>query len=72
MGTDHCPFNSTQKALGKHDFRKIPNGVNGKYLTIFSIRPALGTAMHRSGISAFASHSSKLLRVLVEGWLILT
>eukprot|EP00262_Sarcandra_glabra_P006587 TRINITY_DN1892_c0_g1_i10.p1 TRINITY_DN1892_c0_g1~~TRINITY_DN1892_c0_g1_i10.p1 ORF type:complete len:487 (-),score=81.64 TRINITY_DN1892_c0_g1_i10:134-1594(-) len=29
VGTDHCGFNSTQKALGVDDFRKIPNGVNG-------------------------------------------
>ncbi|XP_021278511.1 dihydropyrimidinase isoform X1 [Herrania umbratica] len=29
VGTDHCVFNSTQKALGIDDFRKIPNGVNG-------------------------------------------
>ncbi|KAK7316750.1 hypothetical protein RJT34_00441 [Clitoria ternatea] len=29
VGTDHCAFNSTQKALGIDDFRKIPNGVNG-------------------------------------------
>ncbi|XP_059315351.1 dihydropyrimidinase isoform X2 [Lycium ferocissimum] len=29
VGTDHCTFNSTQKALGIGDFRKIPNGVNG-------------------------------------------
>lgn len=29
VGTDHCVFNSTQKATGKGDFRKIPNGVNG-------------------------------------------
>ncbi|XP_024364641.1 dihydropyrimidinase isoform X2 [Physcomitrium patens] len=29
VATDHAPFNSTQKALGKHDFRVIPNGVNG-------------------------------------------
>ncbi|GAB2246159.1 hypothetical protein Droror1_Dr00001652 [Drosera rotundifolia] len=29
VGTDHCSFNSTQKAFGIDDFRKIPNGVNG-------------------------------------------
>ena len=29
VGTDHCTFNSTQKAMGYDDFRKIPNGVNG-------------------------------------------
>lgn len=29
IGTDHAVFNSTQKAAGVGDFRKIPNGVNG-------------------------------------------
>ena len=29
-GTDNCTFSADQKALGKDDFRKIPNGVNGK------------------------------------------
>jgi dihydropyrimidinase len=29
VGTDHAAFNSTQKAMGKDDFRRIPNGVNG-------------------------------------------
>ncbi len=29
VGTDHCPFMLSQKALGEDDFRKIPNGVGG-------------------------------------------
>ncbi|XP_076450647.1 dihydropyrimidinase-like [Babylonia areolata] len=28
-GTDNCTFKGEQKALGKDDFRQIPNGVNG-------------------------------------------
>jgi dihydropyrimidinase len=29
LGSDHCTFGSSQKAIGRNDFRKIPNGVNG-------------------------------------------
>ncbi len=29
IGTDHCPFISQQKRIGKEDFRKIPNGAGG-------------------------------------------
>ncbi len=29
IGTDHCPFDFEQKAAGKNDFRKIPNGAGG-------------------------------------------
>ena len=29
VGTDNCTFCTEQKQMGKDDFRKIPNGVNG-------------------------------------------
>ena len=29
VGTDNCTFMANQKALGKDDFRMIPNGCNG-------------------------------------------
>jgi dihydropyrimidinase len=29
VGTDHCPFNFSQKEAGRNDFRKIPNGAGG-------------------------------------------
>ena len=29
VGTDHCPFDTSQKLLGDGDFTKIPNGIPG-------------------------------------------
>jgi len=29
VATDHCPFTSEQKALGRRDFTRIPNGLHG-------------------------------------------
>jgi hypothetical protein len=37
VGTDHCSWNSTQKARGIDDFRKIPNGVNGNHSMVLYI-----------------------------------
>ena len=34
-GTDNCTFNANQKALGKDDFTKIPNGVNGRQYLMY-------------------------------------
>lgn len=28
-GSDNCTYNKNQKALGRNDFSKIPNGING-------------------------------------------
>src|SRR3984957_2730125 len=29
VGTDHCPFDTSQKLLGQNDFTQIPNGIPG-------------------------------------------
>ena len=46
-GTDNCTFSANQKALGKNDFRKIPNGVNGKNENIVT---ALENELHATAI----------------------
>lgn len=37
VGTDHCAYNSSQKALGIDDFRKIPNGINGNHNKVLDV-----------------------------------
>ena len=29
VGTDHCPFDTSQKLMGKDAFTQIPNGIPG-------------------------------------------
>ena len=45
-GTDNCTFNANQKALGAQDFRKIPNGVNGKHHALLAASHTLWAASH--------------------------
>jgi dihydropyrimidinase len=59
VGSDHCPFPSSQKDWGKDDFTKIPNGVPGTEAII----PILYSEGVRKGrISIF-----DLVRVTSEG-----
>jgi len=37
VGTDHCAWNSTQKARGVGDFRQILNGVNGNHSMVLDM-----------------------------------
>jgi dihydropyrimidinase len=59
VGSDHCPFPSVQKDLGKDDFTKIPNGVPGTEVII----PILySEGVRRGRISMF-----DMVRVTSEG-----
>jgi dihydropyrimidinase len=49
VGSDHCPFTSEQKNLGRRDFTKIPNGVSGTEI-ILPILYSEGVAKKRISI----------------------
>ncbi|KAF6137212.1 hypothetical protein GIB67_030976 [Kingdonia uniflora] len=65
VGTDHCTFNSTQKALGIGDFKIIPNGVNGSDVNIIILNPnasfkILSSSHHsRSDINVYEGRKGK-------------
>ncbi len=50
MATDHASFNSTQKAVGRDDFRLIPNGVHGLEERMYIV----WEEMVNSGLCVFA------------------
>ena len=61
VGTDHCAFNSTQKAAGRHDFRMIPNGVNGieeRMIVVWDALVRTAAARATSVLLALSSSSS--------------
>jgi dihydropyrimidinase len=57
VGSDHCPFTSEQKNLGREDFTKIPNGVPGTE-TIIPILYSEGVAKKRISIFDFVRVTS--------------
>ena len=58
IGTDHCSFNLAQKANGKDDFSKIPNGIPG-----VEHRPAL---IYTYGVCQGRITKEKMAAVLSE------
>jgi len=65
VATDHAVFSSSQKALGRDDFRLIPNGVNG----IEERLHVTWNEMVRAGCSAASAHDQRLLRQpAARGW----
>ncbi|MGE0090185.1 MAG: dihydropyrimidinase [Bacteroidales bacterium] len=57
VGTDHCPFNLSQKSVGKDDFRKIPNGAGGVEHR-FSLLYTYGVLKNRITLNQFVNITS--------------
>jgi dihydropyrimidinase len=63
VGTDHCPFDSDQKLLGKDAFTQIPNGIPGiedrvNLLYTHGVKPAL-IDLHRF-VEAASTKAAKI------------
>ena len=57
VATDHCPFTQEQKAAGKEDFRKIPNGAAG-IENRMSLMYSYGVAKKRITLQQFVDVTS--------------
>ncbi|KAF9614309.1 hypothetical protein IFM89_017289 [Coptis chinensis] len=65
VGTDHCTYNSTQKALGIDDFRKIPNG-NFQFLLPKENRRENASYLGHNGVQESGQISvTKFVRVTI-------
>lgn len=59
IGTDHCPFNLSQKKAGERDFRKIPNGAGGVEHRL-ALLYTYGVLEKRITLQQFASFTSTM------------
>ncbi len=63
IGTDHCPFPTSVKELGRHDFSKIPNGIPGlqhRGLLLYSYGVATGRLTPGQMCALLAENPAKL------------
>eukprot|EP01117_Protostelium_nocturnum_P019371 TRINITY_DN838_c0_g1_i1.p1 TRINITY_DN838_c0_g1~~TRINITY_DN838_c0_g1_i1.p1 ORF type:complete len:501 (-),score=193.97 TRINITY_DN838_c0_g1_i1:49-1551(-) len=66
VGTDNCTFNADQKALGKDDFTKIPNGVNGiedRMSIVWEKGVASGLMTPQEFVRATSSNAAKIFNI---------
>eukprot|EP01087_Luapelamoeba_hula_P001628 TRINITY_DN1134_c0_g1_i1.p1 TRINITY_DN1134_c0_g1~~TRINITY_DN1134_c0_g1_i1.p1 ORF type:complete len:504 (-),score=81.12 TRINITY_DN1134_c0_g1_i1:70-1581(-) len=66
VGTDNCTFNANQKAMGKDDFTKIPNGVNGiedRMSVVWSFGVAKGILTPQQFVGAVSSNVARIFNI---------
>lgn len=63
IGTDHCPFSFAQKAVGRNDFRKSPNGAGGiehRLALLYTYGVLYGKFSMNKLVDLFATQPAKL------------
>lgn len=66
VGTDNCTFNSDQKAMGKDDFSKIPNGVNGledRMSVVWDRGVATGILSYEEFVASTSTRGAKIFNL---------